>query len=314
MRAPYLSRQALLAGSTASVACQLLSQRPVLAQANAVLKIGNSGLEAQAQAFYAEDQGLFKKNFLDVEIVVQRGGAATVAAVAGGALQIGCANVISLGQALQRKLPFVILTTSAIWDTKHPSAYAVVAPDSPIKSAKELNDKIVGVLSLNGSDQLFMMAFIKQSGGDPSTVKFVEVPEGAATEALAQGRIAAFILNEPVFTSVGRRVRSLGAAPDAIAPFFAQTAWFTTEGWLSQNKDIARRFIAAVIDGGKWAMANRTAAAGVLERRLGFKEARTVIDYAVSADPSLVQVFYDRAAEYKMLPPLRAADFFWNGK
>jgi NitT/TauT family transport system substrate-binding protein len=302
VRAPYLSRQALLAGSTASVACQLLSQRPVLAQANAVLKIGNSGLEAQAQAFYAEDQGLFKKNFLDVEIVVQRGGAATVAAVAGGALQIGCANVISLGQALQRKLPFVILTTSAIWDTKHPSAYAVVAPDSPIKSAKELNDK------------LFMMAFIKQSGGDPSTVKFVEVPEGAATEALAQGRIAAFILNEPVFTSVGRRVRSLGAAPDAIAPFFAQTAWFTTEGWLSQNKDIARRFIAAVIDGGKWAMANRTAAAGVLERRLGFKEARTVIDYAVSADPSLVQVFYDRAAEYKMLPPLRAADFFWNGK
>lgn len=313
MTAP-LSRSAFVVAGVMLAASTVLHPTRVRAQAGSALRVGISGLEEQAQALYADEIGYFKQAGLSVDVLIQRGGAATVAAVAGGALQLGCTNPISLGQALQRKLPFVMLAPAAIWDTKHPSAWAVVSPDAPIKTPKDLNGKVVGVGSLNGSSHLFMTAFIQQGGGDPSTVKFVEVPDGIVSEALAQGRISASILSEPMFSAVGNKVRSIGPPLDAIAPYFAQTLWFTTEDWLAQNKDTARRFIAAVIAAGKWAMANQVAAAGILEKRLGFKEPRAQVYYALTADPALLQVFLDRAAEYKMLPPMRAADFSWNGK
>lgn len=308
------SRRAFVGAAAVLVAGASSRRLSAQTQIGSVLHIGNSRVESQAQAMYADELGLLRQAGLNVDITLFRGGAATVAAAAGGALQIGCANVISLAQAIQRKLPFVMLVPAAIWDSKRPTDFLVVTPESPIKTAKDLNGKILGVASLNGMDQLFMESFIRKGGGDPSSVKFVEIPDSVATEALVQGRIAAFLLAEPVFSDVGSRVRSIGPAPDAVAPYFAQTVWFTTADWLAQNKDIARTFVNAIIAAGKWAMANPTAAAGVMQKRLGFKEVRSVASFATSTDPILVQVVLDVAAEYKMLPAMRAADYFWSGK
>lgn len=310
----FLSRVEVLTLGGGVAAGAVLEPGRALAQTGSVLHVGYTGIEAQAQAMYADELGLFKQAGLNVEVAIQRGGAVTVAGVAAGALQIGCANPISLGQAIQRKLPFVMLASAVIWDTKRPNAYAAVVPDSPIKSAKDLNGKVIGVASLGGIEQLFMETFMRQDGGDPTTVKFIEVSDALGTEALIQGRIAAKFLDEPMFSAAGNRVRAIGTPPDAIAPRFAEAVWFTTQDWLAQNKDLARRFIAAIIAAGKWAMANPEAAAVVLEKRLGFKEARAVVNYATSPDPSLLQVVFDAAAKYKMLSPLRVTDYFWNGK
>lgn len=307
-------RSAFISASAAALATLSVSPKTTEAQVRSILQIGNSGLEEQAQAIYADELGLYRRAGLNTEVIVQRGGAATVAAVLGGASQIGCANLISLGLALQKGLPFVMLLPAAIWDTKHPNAFTVVAPDSAIKLPKDLNGKVIGVGSLNGSSQIFLAAFIKQGGGDPNSVKFIEIPDSLVAEALKEGRIAASLLSEPMFSAAGSQVRSIGPPLDAVAPYFAQTVWFTTTAWLAQNKDVARSFIRATVDAGKWSMNNRVAAAAILEKRLGFKEDQTKMYYATVADPNLMQVFLDRAAEFKVLAPMRAADFSWNGK
>jgi NitT/TauT family transport system substrate-binding protein len=308
------SRRSFVATGAVFGAAAALRPATTFAQSEQVLRIGISAVEQNAQALYADELGLFKNAGLNVDIVVNRNGGVTMAAIIGGSLDIGCANLMSLGLAFARNVPLEILVPAGIWDSSRPNAYTIVAPDSPIKTARDLNGKTVGTGTLNSTDQLFMVAFIQKGGGDPASVKFVEVPTSSVADMLAQGRIAAYTLAEPFFSAAGNRVRAIGTAPDAIAPRFAEAAWFSSASWLTQNKPVARRFVDATIAAGAWAMANPEAAARILEKRLGVKEPRGVGIFAASADPLLVQVLFDRAAEFKMLGPLHASDFFWNGK
>jgi NitT/TauT family transport system substrate-binding protein len=308
-------RRDFLGTSTALAGTAMLAPGGLaIAQETPVLRIGATSVEGQAEAYYADEQGYFKKAGLAIEIVPMKGGAATVAAIVGGSLDIGCSNPVSIAQALQRGVPLVMLVPGSIWDTRFPTGYAVVAPDSPIKSPKELEGQVVAVTSLGGLSHLLMMAYIQQAGGQIATVKFIELSPSAMVDALLLGRIAASYIDDPEVTAFASRIRTLGPAPNAVAKLFAQTVWFSSPDWLARNKETARRFIEVVIAGGKWAMANQEAAAGVLEKRLGLKEARARVRFATTTDPALLQVVLDSAAKYKMLPPIRAADYLWNGK
>jgi NitT/TauT family transport system substrate-binding protein len=160
-----------------------------------------------------------------------------------------------------------------------------------------------------------MTAYIKRGGGDATSVKFIEIPESTTVDALLQGRIAASYLDDPQYSAAKSQIRPLAAASDAIAAGkpFAETVWFTTKDWLAQNPALAHRIVGCLTDGGKWAMANPDAAARIIETRLGFKEAKAQIRFAVTNDPQIVQPLLDTAAELNVLPPIRAAAYFWDG-
>ena len=94
-----------------------------------------------------------------------------------------------------------------------------------------------------------------------------------------------------------------------------QTAWFSTQEWLAQNKDLARRLSDALVAGGAWGMSNPGPAAEILAKWTGSKEAKPKIRFASKLDPAQIQPVYDSGLRYKMLPgPVSAADFSWNGK
>jgi ABC-type nitrate/sulfonate/bicarbonate transport system substrate-binding protein len=111
------------------------------------------------------------------------------------------------------------------------------------------------------------------------------------------------------------KVKVLAKAWDYIAKSFMQTAWFTTSDWLGKNKDVARRFADALVDGGKWAMANRDRAPVVLEKYSGFRIPRARINFGERLDPAQIQPVFDASLRYKFFPrEVAAADFVWNGK
>jgi NitT/TauT family transport system substrate-binding protein len=283
------------------------------AQSPTALRVGCGQIEPQAQGYYAQDQGLFAKNGLNVTLQRMQFGSATAAAVIGGDLQIGVSNVYSLAIAHTKKLPLVIIASGSIHDSRVATDRAVVAASSPIASAKELNGKIIGCSSVGGLDQLAMMAFIGAGGGDVSTLKFVEVPSSAMADALAAGRIAAAHLSSPDLDAAGTRVRSIGSPEDAIAKVFMNTAWFATADWLAANKPVAKHFAAAVGAAGQWAMAHPQAAAAVLDTSVGVKVPAAKQHFATTLDPALIQVVLDCAARYKMLDPMQTSEFVWNG-
>ncbi len=281
------------------------------------LRIGTGAVEANAQVFYAQDLGLFKKAGLNVDIHINRAGSTTAAAVIGGDLQAGVANVVSLGQARLRNVPFEIIAPAALYTTETAPSVAAVAPNSTAKTGKDLNNTTVGGLSVGGLDQVALWAYIDQTGGDVSTVKFVELSDSAMADALAQGRISCASMGNPQLgvALAEHKVKVLAKAWDYIAKSFLQTAWFTTNDWLSKNKDVAHRFSDALIEAGKWSMANRDKAPAILEKYSNYRMARANINFGERLDPALIQPVFDSSTRYKFFPrEVVASEFCWNGK
>ena len=306
----------LTAGISFGLGLPLAMSGAVSAQTLRPVHFACSAVEGQAEGYYANDQGLFKKAGIDADFQTTRGGSATVTALVGGAVNVACTNPVSLGQAVQRGIPLVILCTGAIWDTKVPSGFAIASPTSAIKTAKDLNGGVVGIPSLGGLNQLVMTSWIVANGGDLSTIKFIEIPESSTLEALNTGRIVASYLDEPQFSGYGDKIRPIGAASDAIANTkpFAETVWCTTSDWLAKNKDLAHKVVDAITGGGKWAMANPEAAAKILQKQFNFDPSRGKVRFATAPDAPVVQVLLDAAAKYKFFPQLKVSDFYWNGK
>lgn len=297
-----------------------LAFAPVPARAQAApikLRVGTGTVEADAQIFYAQDMGFFKKNGLDIEIVKLRSGTTTMAAIAAGDLQCGIANVMSLGAAHLRNVPLVLIAPGAFSDSSVVTTAFVVGLDSTIGSAKDLAGKTVATISLGGLDQLAVDAWVDKAGVDYTTVKCLEVPPSTMAAALAQGRIACALMNDPELAQAleSKLVKSIGPAYDAIAKVFMQTAWFSQQDWLDKNKDVAKRFGDALVQGGLWGMANPEPAGAILSKYTGAKEARTKTRFATKLDPALIQPVYDFGLKYKLIAgAVSAASFSWNGK
>jgi NitT/TauT family transport system substrate-binding protein len=290
---------------------------PVRAQSLTTVSVGSGNVEPNAQVFYAIDKGFFKKNGLDAQLTILRSGGVTMQAIASGQLETGVSNTVSLGSAVLRKIPFVVIAPGLYWDTNAPNAAIVVAPNASFRSAKDLNGQTLGVTSLGSVDGLGFSSYLDQNGGDADSVKYVELVPSAMAEAVASGRVAAGIINDPelsVAVAAGK-VRKLAKAYDGIAPLYYGTVWLSTRDWVTKNKDAARRFADAIVSAGAWAESNRPQALEILAKYTKFKEERSVARYGRRLDPKYLQPVWDAAFKYKIFPsPLRAVDYCWDGK
>jgi NitT/TauT family transport system substrate-binding protein len=223
--------------------------------------------------------------------------------------------VLQLAAGRGRGLPFVIIAPGAIHDGRvvH-TTNLVVAANSPINKPADLSGKIVAVSTLNGLDQIIVDALVDKNGGNSATVKYVEVPPAAATEAVMLGRVDAAQLEEPELSGAGTRVKRLGDGEDAIATRFVTTGWFTTESWLSANKDVAKRFSAAIFEAGAWAMKNPDAAGLVLQKALGLTLTRGTQEFAGARVAAEMSPLLTTAVRYKVAAPISASDLFWDGR
>jgi NitT/TauT family transport system substrate-binding protein len=307
-------RRALYAVLAASV---LAAPVPGRAQATAVVHLGTSGKEADAQAYFAADMGFFKKRGLTVQIDTMPNGAAIASGVASGALQFGDSNLITIATAREKGIPFVLVAGGGQYSTAAPTTLMVTAPNNPARSAKDLNGKIVAGVSLKGLDDMVAHAWIDQNGGDSTTIKYVELPPAEMVAALERGTVDAVLLPEPALSAGRSRVRILGKAYDAVAKQFLISGWFASPEWAAKNPAVVKAFAEAVAESAQWANANREKAAAILEKYTKIEvdpgAAHVRITFAQSLDPTLIQPVIDAGARYKIIAkPYPAADMMWK--
>ena len=305
-----LSRKASLMLGGAFIAA------PSFARADVTeLNVGLNSNEITAQAYYAQEAGIFKKNGLNVTLQKMAGGNVVAAAIVGGSLQVGASNCMSFASSVIKGLPFTAIAPGAISEAAHPFSGVVVAGDSPIRSAKDLAGKVISVNSLGSTDQLAALAWLDENGGDAKSVQFLEIPPTAVPQALAQGRIAASLMFEP-YLSLGRAagLRVLADPYVAIAPRFLGTLWVATPAWANGNKAAAHAFAKSVVEGTQWSLANQGRAVELLSDWTNMKVDKLRQPMATTLDPAMLQPLLDAAFKYKLLPrPLVAADLIWKG-
>lgn len=304
-------------GACAAGAMFAGARATALAQTPLVLRVGAGTVEPNAQAFYAVDQGFFKKNGLDPQLTQLRSGGVIMEGVIANQLDIGVSNSVSFGSALLRKIPFMVIAPGMYWDTRFPNAAIVVAPNSVVKTAKDLVGQTVGVTSLGSVDQLGYQSWMDANGADFTSLKYLEVVPSAMAETVTQGRIAAGIINDPELSNAlaAGKVKKLINAYDGIAKLYYGTIWLTTQDFIAKNKEAAKRAADALVAAGEWAENNRPQALVILEKYTKFHEEKSVARYGRKLEPPLLQVVWDAAYKYKIYrEPLKASDYCWDGK
>jgi NitT/TauT family transport system substrate-binding protein len=230
------------------------------------IHIGTTPIDAGAEPYYAQAMGFFKAAGINVEIQPMANGAVLSAAVASGALDIAQSNVVSLSSAHERGIPFVIVAPASLYTYKQPQSALVVAANSPLKTAKDMNGKTIAVNGLKTISQLGPDAWIDSNGGDLSTVKFIELPFGAMEQALTGGRVDAALISEPNLTEARQHgLRVLNNVYDSIAPDFLIGSWFTTATWAKAHPDLVKKYIAVMAQTARWANTHHAESAKILE-------------------------------------------------
>ena len=179
---PTISRRATLATIAALAGTSL----PAVASADpAALRVALVPIWDVGPFYAADQQGYFAAENLTVTPQVVRGGAAALAALAGGSLDIVYSNGVSIVQAIASGIDLRIIMQGVPMPAAPPDPGALLKrKGEPLRTAKDLEGKIVGVNGLGDVTWMFVTQWLKTSGADLSKVQIVEVPLPQMVEAL----------------------------------------------------------------------------------------------------------------------------------
>lgn len=256
----------------------LSAPAPGGAQAMTTLKIALIPIEPAATAYYAKENGFFTKAGLDVEIDQNPSTPALASAVASGTYDIAYGTVPTLATAHSKGLPFVLVAPGIADSPVHFGGAIVVGVNSTAKTGKDLNGKTLGTAGLNTIAEYLPRAWIDKTGGDSSTVKFIEMPFPVTPDAIASGRIDGAYLAEPFVTIAEKKGagKILTTGDDSIGSGeYLATGWFATAQWAKAHPDAIARFQKAMSEAAAWANANKDKVVPILAKDL-------------HADPALV--------------------------
>ena len=293
---------AIVAGAATATGFPSFVRAQALAPLHMVLFPG----ETSATGYYAKELGMFAKAGLDVSIIEVKNGAAAAAAVAGGSMDVGFSNPLSVAQGHDRGLPFTILAPAAIAKVGSQSnGFVVVAKTSAIRSPKDFGGKTFAVDVIGGLPHLSVRSWIDKAGGDSSSVKFIEMAFSEIQPALNSARIDGGEINAAFDPQVGKPndpLHMVGNSYDAIAGRFASSVWFGTTDWVTKNPEIARKFVSVMKQAAVWANAHPKESAAMLAPHLKVTpesiEAGSRVTFGTDMTPDLVQPVIDVAVKY----------------
>jgi NitT/TauT family transport system substrate-binding protein len=298
------SRRAMLGATAVALAL------PQAARAQTLTTLAVAGVpeDSITPVLYGVQSGLFKRNGLDVQVSPERSGPAITAGVAGGAYQIGKSSITPLIQAHTKGLPIVIVAAAGLYSSTAPIDGMFVRTDSPVKTGADLNGKTFGVYGIGDIYTISARAWMEKNGGDPNSLKFVELPISAMVEAIATGRVEAGSMNEPAVqvALLNPRLRLLAHPLAAVAPRFLYTAWFASTPWAAAHRPAVDAFARALRDAATYVNAHHAETAPLISTFTSVDIATVNkmerVDQGTSLDPKLIQPVIDEMARSKAIP------------
>ena len=214
------------------------------------MRIGLAEGDDATPTLYAIKMGLFKKYGIDAQLIPMPSGAAGLAALAGGSIDVGGTSLLPFLSARSKGLPLTIVAPLASYSPDSVYAAILVKKDATYKTGRDLNGKTIASPALRDLNWVASMAWIDQNGGDSSTVKSIEVPASVIPAALDDGRIDAATVTTPRYVQAvnGGKVRVLGKSYEAIAKHFAFAAIVAQVDYATKNAATIARFGRAIRD------------------------------------------------------------------
>ncbi len=258
---------------------------------------------------YAESLGLFEKYNLKVETTQQNGGAESVPALEGGAIQIAQSNVLSVIQGARQGLDVPCFAGTFTFGDEDRYNYLtlIAGGGSGVTSAKDLAGKTVAVNATGGVNQLAADAYLESEGVDYTKVKYVAVPFPSMPQAVASGQVDAAVTPDPFASQMlgggGKLLDNNVAASVKGSPIFA--CWNASSEWVEENPEVASNFVKAMDEAAAAAAADFGSFRDFLKTGLGVPPAIAdnlgVLEFTTEMDEEDVAQWQDAATKFGIL-------------
>lgn len=232
----------------------------------------------------AASQGLFERHGLKVEVLFTRTSDEQREGLAKGEFEIAQAAVDNAVAMVELAKEDVVIVSGGDSSMNE----LVVQPD--IRAYADLRGHTLLVDALNTAYALQLKKILLMNGLKDG-VDYKLNPIGGTAIRLRglkeNKEFKAAMLNPPfVIDAKAAGLKSMGHAVDLIGPYQA-TGTFVLRKWGAQNRELLERYLAAFIEGSRWAVApaNKEAAVKILSERLKITPEVATKTWEILADP-----------------------------
>jgi NitT/TauT family transport system substrate-binding protein len=240
--------------------------------------VGVSPSTVSIPLYLAESKGIFGKHGLDVELTTIQSGSAAVPQMLKGDLTFTLGDVAAAFDASKNQVPLKLIAVHTVGPQSEDRDYtAIVTKDAAIDSVKDLEGRTLAVNQLKGGAAATAAAGIAANGGDPSKVKFIEIPIPQMVDAVKTGKVDTALATEPYVTAgkdAGLKV-VIHPQPSSVAGL-PSIGVLSSSAFAESHPDVVKKFVAALqeanvyanghLDEGRAAAAYTKIETGVLAR------------------------------------------------
>lgn len=241
---------------------------------------------AQSGAYVAQEEGLFKKNGLDVELIHIPSSSRGIQAILAGEIAFSYMDGSNEAQANLKGANLAFVAGA----TNHMVFSLMAKPE--IKRISDLRGKKIGITRIGSSTHTAALYALSQGGLKPvdyQILPLMEVPN--ILTALIAGQIDAGVVSPPT----NSRARKAGfnelmnIAKEG--PEYVSVAIGTTRAYIKANEDTVRRVVRSYAEAVQLFRANKQIGTRVLQK------------YTKVQDQEILEDAYDQFREYLEFPP-----------
>jgi NitT/TauT family transport system substrate-binding protein len=241
---------------------------------------------AQSGMFMAKQEGLFKKNGLDVELIHIPSSSRAIQAILAGEIAISFMDGSNAAQANLKGANLALIAGAT-----NRQVFSLMAK-AEVKKITELKGKKIGITRIGSSTHTSALYALGSAGLKPADVQLlplVEVPN--IFTALSAGQIDAGVVSPPTNARAKRAgfVELMNIAKEG--PEFVSVAVGTSRTYIMANQDVARRVVRSYAEGIQVFKSNKAAAFRMFQNQLKVKEVEIQEDT------------YNQFREYLEFPP-----------
>jgi ABC-type nitrate/sulfonate/bicarbonate transport system substrate-binding protein len=222
---------------------------------------------AQSGMFMAKQEGLFKKNGLDVELIHIPSSSRAIQAILAGEIAISFMDGSNAAQANLKGANLALIAGAT-----NRQVFSLMAKPE-IKKITELKGKKIGITRIGSSTHTSALYALGSAGLKPADVQLlplVEVPN--IFTALSAGQIDAGVVSPPTNARAKRAgfVELMNIAKEG--PEFVSVAVGTNRTYIKANEDVVRRVVRSYAEGIQVFKSNKAAALRMFQNQLKVKE------------------------------------------
>jgi NitT/TauT family transport system substrate-binding protein len=241
---------------------------------------------AQSGMFMAQQEGLFKKNGLEVELIHIPSSSRGIQAILAGEIAFSFMDGVNAVQANLKGANLVLVAGAT-----NRQVFSLMAKPE-IKRVADLRGKKVGITRIGSSTHTSALYALNSGGlrtADYQLLPLLEVPN--IFTALVAGQIDAGVVSPPTNARAKRAgfVELMNVAKEG--PEFVSVAVGTSRTYIRANEDTVRRVVRAYAEGVQIFKTNKPAALRMIQNQLKVKE------------PEIQEDTYNQFREYLEYPP-----------